>query len=157
MYKVSEDNALDDIFLEKMRIDHFNKNLKMQNIVKKSFIMNEQSSDNKKRKHEIDSELDKYLSQVKKLEQEKKEVQNSSIFTYKFWKYNISRNLDLFTTLFIDANLLLILYPLTTIKTRIQAQHKYEDVAYFVKNKVLKERKKKVFLKLLNKLIFSIV
>ena len=131
----------EDEVLDKIRKEHFEKSRHLQNAVRKSFIMNDQSIESERIKQEMDSDLKKYLSQIKKIEQEKLESSNSSIFSYKFWSFNISRNLDLFTTLLIDSNLLLIIYPLNTIKTRIQAQHKYEDVSYFLKNKVEKQRK----------------
>ena len=42
--------------------------------------------------------------------------------------------------MFLELNALLFLYPFNTVKTRIQSQHKTQDVAYFLKNKVGSQR-----------------
>ena len=136
MIGAPDQNSLDDEVLAKIKKDHREKSLKMRNLVKKSFIMNDQSEESKRVMKEMDSDLKKYMEAVNKLEKEKKELARASVFSFAYWKFNISRNLELFSTLLIDTNVLLALYPLNTIKTRIQAQHKYEDVAYFIKNRV---------------------
>lgn len=133
----SPENISDDEVLNRMKREHFEKTMKMQKMMRKSFILSENPGDSSTKQ---DSELRDYLSEVRNLEEQKKKLVNSSFWSPDFWKFNISTNLDLFTTLFIDSNLLLALYPLNTVKTRIQCQHKYEDVAYFIKNKVAELR-----------------
>ena len=100
-------NSLDDEVLAKIKKAHMEKSVKMRNIVKKSFIMNDQSEDSRRIMKEMDSDLKKYMEAVNKLEKEQKELARSSVFSFAFWKYSISRNLDLFSTLFIDSNFLI--------------------------------------------------
>lgn len=138
----SLENISDDEVLNKMKREHFEKTMKMQKVMRKSFILSENAGKSSPKEN---SELQSYLSEVRNLEEQKKKLSNSSFYSTDFWKFHISTNLDLFTTLFIDSNLLLALYPLNTVKTRIQCQHKYEDVAYFIKNKVAELRNSLVF------------
>ena len=64
----------------------------------------------------------------------------------------MGRHTEMISNLFLDLNLLLVTFPLNTIKTRVQSKHKFEDVAYFMKNKVDKQCKQ--FLNNLPLLIF---
>lgn len=140
MTAIVNEKVSDDEVLERLKREHYEKSVKIQNLAKKSFIMNEGNSKQSNFKNEGDSSLHQYLSKIKKIKDDKKKMENASIFSKDFWIYNISNNLDLFSTLFIDSNLLLVIYPLNTIKTRIQAQHKYEDVSYFIRNRVSEKR-----------------
>ena len=49
----------EDVILAKMRKEHFEKSLKMQNVVRKSFIMNDQSTESKRIKQNMDSDSTK--------------------------------------------------------------------------------------------------
>lgn len=74
------------------------------------------------------------MSRIDRYKQEKIESENLSWRDPGYWKYLIKNNVDLFSILLLESTLMIGVYPLLTLKTRLQAKHKTEDVCFFNKN-----------------------
>lgn len=124
----------------KIESDKEQNDMRLEKIFKKSFILKEEMRKSRNKKRE-DSENDiiDFMINSEKMKKQKEIYENSSFFSLNFWKFHVSRNTDMLSNLFLDMNLLLLTFPLNTIKTRIQSKHKYEDVSYFLKNNVDKQ------------------
>lgn len=81
------------------------------------------------------------MRKMEKREEERRRFEGLSFWDWRFWRYQMGRHTEMISNLFLDLNLLLVAFPLNTIKTRVQSKHKFEDVAYFMKNKVDKQCK----------------
>ena len=81
------------------------------------------------------------MRKTERREEEKRRFDGLSFWDWRFWRYQMGRHTEMISNLFLDLNLLLVTFPLNTIKTRVQSKHKFEDVAFFMKNKVDKQCK----------------
>ena len=70
-----------------------------------------------------------------------KEMKESSIFSMARLNYFFHSHPGLVTTIFLESNLMVLTYPLQSIKTRIQSRHFKYDLCHFQKNNVEKTRK----------------
>lgn len=70
-----------------------------------------------------------------------REMRESGPISLKKLNYFMHKNPILFTSILVEANILVLTYPLQTLKTRIQSRHKTIDLCHFTKNKVEKARK----------------
>lgn len=89
---------------------------------------------------DIDISLDALVADSHRSYVHQRQVANSTWRDRVWWADKITRNIDLFTTSFIELNIMVLTYPLNTIKTRIQAHNLHTDVAKFQKNGVDKAR-----------------
>lgn len=68
-------------------------------------------------------------------------MKESSLFSLSRFNFAVHQNPVLFTNLLLETNLLILTYPLQTMKTRMQSRHKSQDLCHFMKNNVEKARK----------------
>lgn len=104
--------------------------------MKKSFILEDSEETEEKKKY------GKGIGELKKamrIQRSHEENKHRSYSSFRFWQSLVVQNVDLFCTTFLELNGLLFLYPLHTVKTRIQSQHKSQDIAFFLKNQVGKQ------------------
>lgn len=69
-------------------------------------------------------------------------MNESGPFSMKKANYFIHKNPLLFSNLLVESNVLILTYPLQTLKTRIMSRHKTYDLCHFLKNNVDKARKR---------------
>lgn len=68
-------------------------------------------------------------------------MNESGPFSLTRLNYFMHKNPLLFSSLLVESNVLILTYPLQTLKTRIMSRHKAYDLCHFLKNKVEKARK----------------
>ena len=76
------------------------------------------------------------LDRIEREDEMKRRAASKNLMNPHFWRYLISKNLDLFAITLMELNSLLLTYPLLTIKTRVQSKNIFEDSSHFIKNKV---------------------
>lgn len=106
-----------------------------------NFIEQDETPLDTNREIELEQNLDDFLDKMQMKTRHKKEVEIAPWFSHTKLGDYIVRNIDLFTTTFVEANALVLTYPAQTLKTRIQSRHSKQDVCHFRKNKVDKARK----------------
>ena len=121
---------------EKLESEYYIKHHEMQKLEKKSFLL-------KKKKTSKDSEFQNFLLNSKKKRILKHKLSKKSYFSTFYFKYIIFKNPEFLALLLIDLNSNIITHPLETLKIRIQSHNKFNDISFFMKNKV---EKKSLFL-----------
>ena len=119
--------------------EHLSKQRTMATVVKKSFILSNNEEEDDADGTIFRKEVRSVLNRKEEAEKLKKLASSKDFFDRNYWKYLISKNIDLFTVTMLELNALLLTYPLNTIKTRVQAKHPFEDVSNFLKNQVDKQ------------------
>lgn len=128
--------------IDRLERSFVEKNRKFGEISEKSFILRQTLKNREGESLEDDRrKIRNLVEQREALKRQKEKAATAKFYEYEFWSYYLSRNSELFTNLLMDTNCLLLTYPFNTIKTRIQSKHTYEDVAFFLKNKVEHQRK----------------
>lgn len=115
------------------------KQQRMAGLARKSFIMSEVRKSKDPEDIAFEKEIEFQTHQREQKERLKRVAQNRNFFDVDFWKYMFSKNIDYVSLTLMEANLLLLTYPLNTIKTRMQANHQKEDVSHFLKNNLKKK------------------
>jgi len=103
---------------------------------RKSFIMSEIARSQDPEDAEFEEQIQTRIYQKQERERLKRIAQAKDVKNPDFWTYFFSKNMEYFSITVMELNLLLLTYPLQTLKTRIQARHHQEDVSYFIKNQV---------------------
>jgi hypothetical protein len=89
---------------------------------------------------EMENNLESLMTTARRKELYLKEVEEAPMFSLKRLNHFIHKNPYLFTGIFCETNLMLLTYPLQTMKTRIQCKHHKVDICHFIKNNVEKSR-----------------
>jgi hypothetical protein len=111
--------------------------VQMKEVAKKSFILTKEAN----KSGRSDSDLRDYVRKIHAREEEKRRMATAKWYEKDFWVYLMKNNTDLYASTIFEMTMGICLYPLNTIKTRIQAQNRTEDVSHFQKNNVAKARK----------------
>jgi len=69
-----------------------------------------------------------------------REMNEAPFYSLSRLNYFIHKNPMLFTSVFLETNLLFLSYPLQTMKTRVQSRHVKFDLCHYSKNAVEKAR-----------------
>lgn len=112
------------------------KQQQLANVRQKSFIMGKIARSQDPEDARFEEEIQAKIYERKEKERLKRIAQSKDIKDPGFWTYMFSKNMEFLSITVMELNLLLLTYPLQTLKTRVQARHAKEDVSYFIKNQV---------------------
>jgi hypothetical protein len=93
-----------------------------------------------KKIRDLENNLNGLMRESRKKDLFMKELNESSVFSMKRLNYFMHCHPMLVSSIFMETNLLILTYPLQTLKTRIQARHFKQDICHYIKNNVEKAR-----------------
>ena len=125
-----------DRIKEKLDTEYYIKHHEMEKLEKKSFLL-------KKKKKAQTPEFKNFILQAKKKRILKKKLQTESYFSSFYMKYIIYKNPEFLALLLVDLNSNIITHPIESLKIRMQSRNRFNDVSFYIKNKV---EKKSLFL-----------
>lgn len=109
---------------------------KNRSLAQKSFILQKKFMEDPKNVEE--NSINKTVRDLKLEEIKKRELSRSPFYSHERIGNFISKNMDWFVPTFLEINLLLLTYPLQSMKTKNQARNLKEDISHFNKNKAIK-------------------
>lgn len=145
-----ENDDLAKILKDRVEAQRKLKRKEYEAISKKSFILRSQEDNpvpseqavdcGQQEIRQLEGSISQLMKQQRKKEQFLREMHEAPFYSLSRLNYFIHKNPTLFTAVFLESNLLILSYPLQTMKTRVQSRHVKFDLCHYSKNAVEKVR-----------------
>lgn len=117
------ENIIEQKLLQRIEETRARKAAEFNNVQKQSFILqkpvHERQISDTNSTFSSQQDIDHLIGKIRNYEQEKVEVSHLSWTDKKYWKYLLKNNTDLFSLLILESSLMIGVYPLLTLKTRL--------------------------------------